>query len=101
VAVASSDEMELMDEPTPPSALDSLLAMEESLEEPWLSTEEITAEPLARALEMPDETAEAAEEAEVPCAEATAPRAMTRRDVQRMLMVCWLMGVVEEYDGMG
>jgi len=91
VAVASSELMLDMDEPTPPRAEDSLEAMLERTDEPWERTELMTLVPEARALEIPLDTAEAAEETEaasvvVVWAEATAPRATTMSVVQRMLM---------------
>jgi hypothetical protein len=88
-----------MEEPTPPRALDSLDAMLDKTDEPCESTLEMMELPEREAELAPEATAEAALLALVAalpvrvvvCAEATAPRAMTRTDVQRMLMVCELV----------
>jgi len=65
VAVASSELMELMEEPTPLRALDSLEAMLDRTELPCERTELMTPDPEARALLIPLETADEAEDAEL------------------------------------
>jgi hypothetical protein len=99
VAVASTELRELIEEPTPPRALDSLEAMLDKIEEPCERTLEMMELPEAEAELMPEATALDAEDAEdaaeapvVDCAEAAAPRARTRTDVERILMCLLFVG---------
>jgi hypothetical protein len=63
VAVASAELIELIEEPTPLRALDSLEAMLDKTEEPWERTLEMMELPEAAAELRPEDTALAALEA--------------------------------------
>jgi hypothetical protein len=99
VAVERTDWMLDWRLPTEERALFCWEVIEEMTEEAWDWAELMTDEPLARALEMPDETAEAALLAELTLdeswAETTAAKAATATVEKRMVMVCGLVWVVE------